>query len=104
MHITGIGFFRLLGVGGKRPDGAQPLTFEGGWKAEQAPFRGCGGTDRKERLFVRVKKYRIMFISVYFCLFGVLLFIFAAKTRTIWDKKKILKRQKTRSSSSGSNV
>ena len=67
MLITGIGFFRFLGVGAS-PDGAQPLTFEEEWKAKQAPFRGCGGTDKKERLFVRVKKYKIMFISIYFLL------------------------------------
>lgn len=82
MHITGIGFFRLLGVGAS-PDGAQPLTFEGGWKAEQAPFRGCGGTDRKERLFVRVKKYRIMFISVYFLL------VWGAKITKILQKTNV---------------
>lgn len=33
---------------GASPDGAQPLTFEGGWKAEQAPFRGLGVRTEKE--------------------------------------------------------
>ena len=101
MHITGIGFFSLLG--GKHPDGAQPLTFEGGWKVEQAPLGGGVRTEKKG-FSCALKSVELCLLVFIFCLFGVLLFIFAAKTRTIWDKKKILKRQKTRSSSSGSNV
>ena len=51
MHITGIGFSAFRGRG-RKADGAQPLTFEGGWKAEQAPLGvGGGGYGQKRKAF-----------------------------------------------------
>lgn len=58
--------FSIFRGRGQAPTGAQPLTFEGEWEAEQAPFRGCGGANWKGRLFVRVKKCKITLINVYF--------------------------------------
>lgn len=43
--------FSIFRGRGQAPTGAQPLTFEGEWEAEQAPFRGCGGGELERKAF-----------------------------------------------------
>ena len=61
-------------------------------ESKAIPLRGGGGTDRKERLFVRVKKYRIMFISVYFLLvWGAALYLCSQNKNYMGQKEDIEK-------------
>ena len=71
------------------------MRFEGGWKGEEGGFRGCGGRERKERVLVGVKKYRIMFISVYFLVvWGGGVYVWREKKKYMGEKEDIEKREK----------